>query len=86
MLHEAMGRVRQMEIYFDVLKKAADADPTAIRENPWLKGLLRILVEYYEGGQWLRDYQLDEQGLFPQDLKRGVLAQDAVYNFLEEIK
>lgn len=39
-----------------------------------------------ESGQWLQDYELDEQGLLPQSLKRGVLAQDAVYDFLEEVR
>ena len=47
---------------------------------------LRILMRYYDGGQWLRDYELDEQGLIPKDLKRGVLSQDGLYNLLCAIK
>ena len=45
----------------------------------------RALTEYYDGGQWLRDYQADEAGLLPHDLKRGVLSEDGVYNLLCDI-
>ena len=40
------------------------------------------LVEYYESGQWLRDYEADERGELPRDLKRGVLSQDGLWNLL----
>ena len=45
---------------------------------------LQELALYMESGQWLQDYELDEAGLLPQDLKRGVLAQDTLYDLLEE--
>ena len=44
-----------------------------------------LLFCYYDSGQWLRDYETDEAGLLPKDLKRGVLSEDAVYNFLADI-
>ena len=86
MIQEATERIRQMESYFDMLQKAADENPDVIREDALIKAALRILTQYYENGQWLRDYELDEKGLLPKDLKRGVLAQDAVYDFLERIE
>ena len=86
MIQEATDRIRQMEAYFDMLQKAAAANPAVIREDASHKELLRILMQYYESGQWLHDYELDEKGLLPQNLKRGVLAQDAVYDFLGRIQ
>ena len=83
MIHEATERIRQMEQYFDILQKES---PAAIIEDDTLKEMLRVLTEYYESGQWLQDYELDEKRLIPQNLKRGVLSQDAVYNFLEGMK
>ena len=47
---------------------------------------LAILLDYYENGQWLRDYRLDEQGLLPSDLKRGILSEDGFYNYLQQAK
>lgn len=76
----AIDRIAQMELCFDSLLQA---DPSALREDPALRTLLEQLTAYYEGGQWLQDYELDEQDLFPPDLKRGVLSQDAVYLFLD---
>ena len=47
---------------------------------------LSILLDYYENGQWLLDYRLDEQGLLPSDLKRGILSEDGFYNYLQQAK
>ena len=70
-LDEAICRIRRMEELYD-----------ALREDPGHPSLGK-LVRYYESGQWLRDYELDEQGLLPRDLKRGVLSQDGIYNLLD---
>ena len=42
----------------------------------------RELREYYENGQWLRDYEVDERGELPDTLKRGVLSQDGLWDLL----
>ena len=42
----------------------------------------RELREYYENGQWLLDYEADERGELPGDLKRGVLSQDGLWDLL----
>ena len=86
MIQEATERVRQMEQRFDMLQNVMNTNPDAFLEDVSIREMLQSLIEYYENGQWLRDYELDETGLLPQDLKRGVLAQDAVYDFLEQIK
>ncbi len=44
----------------------------------------RELRDYYENGQWLRDYEADERGELPSDLKRGVLSQDGLWDLLNE--
>lgn len=78
-LTEATERVRQMERCFDHLRNSSPQDDNFRQQ-------LELLTAYYEGGQWLHDYELDEKGLFPPDLKRGVLSQDAVFDFLAEIQ
>ena len=42
----------------------------------------QALVDYYESGQWLKDYEADERGELPRNLKRGVLSQDGLWNLL----
>ena len=66
-------RIEQMEMLFD--------EVSANSENASDK--IRILTEYYESGLWLSDYEADEKGLLPKDLKRGVLSQDGLYNLLQ---
>lgn len=35
---------------------------------------IKKLDEYYSSQDWKDDYALDEEGLLPKDLKRGVLS------------
>ena len=77
-----VGRITRMEQYFDTLSQA---EPRQIREDPALQEMLRALTEYYEGGSWAADYEADEQGKIPQNLKRGILSQDGLWNLLCEI-
>ena len=50
----------------------------AVRED------VRALSAYFEGPLWQEDFEADEAGLLPQDLKRGVLSEDAIYDLLIE--
>ena len=43
------------------------------------------LRDYYTGGQWLLDYEAEERGELPADLKRGVLSQDGLWNLMAEL-
>lgn len=73
-----IGRICRMESLFDEVSAALE------RGVPLsdLRGKIQLLAEYMDGGQWLIDYAADERGEWPQDLKRGVLSQDGLYNLL----
>ena len=45
---------------------------------------LKELASYYESPLWVKDFEDDENHLLPEDLKRGVLSQDAVYDLLSK--
>ena len=76
-LNVAITRIKRMEKIFDTLQAGVQANPPVIDGQ-----LLEILVDYYANGLWIEDYALDESGYLPSDLKRGVLSQDGVYDFL----
>ena len=78
----AAERVRQMEAALDVLQSAWDSRGAAALGDPAMAEHLRLLTDYMDSGQWLADYELDEAGGFPPDLKRGVLSEDGLYNLL----
>ena len=75
---EVILRITRMEQLFD---EVLAMDPEERRDSEQLKELL----DYYENSQWRQDYELDEQGLLPGQLKRGILSQDGLYNLLWEM-
>lgn len=86
MIEQAITRIQTMEMYFDTLQNAYQNNPILIREDAILNQYLQQLIDYYHNGQWLKDYELDEQGMIPMNIKRGVLSQDGLYNFFDDIK
>ena len=72
-------RVAFYEKIYDELT-AVPAEIGAMTEEELFK--LAILDEYYTSGEWREDYEADEAGLLPKDMKRGVLSQDGVYDLL----
>ena len=80
-LKTTVKRIEKMEKYFDVLTEGAKASPPIIN-----KKILKKLTDYYDSGQWLKDYEADEKGLLPTNLKRGVLSQDGIFNLLSDIQ
>lgn len=75
-------RISRMEEYYETLCNAFESNREAIEKDASLQLILHELTVYYENGQWLADYEADEHGELPSDLKRGVLSQDALYNLL----
>ena len=75
-----------MGVYFDTLSSVARNNPQILKEDVNLQKMLYELTSYYESGQWLKDFEADERGELPKDLKRGVLSEDGVYNLLSEFK
>lgn len=71
---DRIKRVERYERLFD--EASATYDPEK----------LALLDTYYTSGLWREDYEADERGEFPPDLKRGVLSQDALYDLLMEEK
>lgn len=67
---DRIQRIMRMELVYDQLHFAYD------------EVLFEELRDYYENGLWLSDYEADERGELPPDLKRGVLSQDGVWELL----
>ncbi len=68
-----LARVRRMETIMDrVLTGGRDPEDIA------------ALRDYFEN-RFLHDYEADEAGLIPADVRRGVLSEDGLYNLLAEL-
>lgn len=85
-LQETIERIIRMEFYFDTIQNALEINPDFLKREAPAGLMLQELTEYYDNGQWMADYEADEAGLLPPDLKRGILSEDGIYNLLFEIE
>ena len=83
---EAIRRVAQMEDIFDKATQKMDDLERLIEEFEEYQSEIKILEEYLASQDWKDDFESDEKGEFPADLKRGVLSEDGIYNLLERNK
>lgn len=75
-------RIKLMEDKYDrALKAVYDLDK-ALENFEDVFPEIEDLMKYYESGEWQKDYEADESGKFPKELKRGVLSQDGIYDLL----
>lgn len=47
---------------------------------------INALSAYYDSEDWLKDFADDEAGLIPEDIDRGALSEDGIYNLLSDQK
>ncbi len=79
---EQIERIQYYEEILDEANKAVSDLSKAIEQYETVKARIIELEAYYGSNTWRRDYEDDEAGKLPADLKRGVLSQDAVYDML----
>ena len=77
-----IARICRMEEILDKSGKAVRDLQEALERYIALEEEIRDLELYYTGGQWQKDFADDEAGKFPRDLKRGILSEDSVFDFL----
>lgn len=77
-------RIEKMEERLDEFTGAANALSEALEKYEAALPAWKKLLDYYGGGQWMSDYEADEAGKLPKDLKRGVLSEDAVYDLITD--
>ncbi|MBQ1905456.1 MAG: DUF4298 domain-containing protein [Bacteroidales bacterium] len=80
----AISRITEMEEKFDSLQQSVRALEDAITQSQDFRDNYKALKKYMDSGKWLKDYEADEKGELPPDLKRGVLSQDGLYDLLQD--
>ena len=78
--------IYEMESILDIAMQKMDALEKKIAEYKDFQTEIEKLEKYYTSQQWKDDYAMDEAGIFPEKLKRGVLSQDGIWNMLERNK
>ena len=85
-IQHAICRVEEMESRFEKLAQIVSELSAALDKYADAGDSLKVLDAYYGSDEWKSDFAADEKGLFPKDLKRGVLSEDAVWNLLSDYR
>ncbi len=78
--------IYRMETIFDKAQYLLNSLEEKISEFEAFQLEIQKLEEYYESPLWKKDFEMDEAGMFPEEVKRGVLSEDGIYNILERYK
>jgi len=76
-------RIRKMEKILDEATANLVALNREVERYKELQEKICELEAYYTEGLWKKDFEDDEAGKLPRDLKRGVLSEDGIYDFLD---
>ena len=79
-------RIARMEALFDKSTEVVRRLEQALEDFEALRPDIAELEAYYTSPQWRKDFEADEAGKLPKDLKRGVLSEDGVWNLLEDYR
>lgn len=79
-----IDRITKMETILDELTVVVEKSDKAMNELTDSLKDLETLKKYYES-QYMKDVMAEKRGEVPQDLKRGVLSEDAVHMLLTDL-
>ncbi len=81
-----IDRITRMEALLDKSKEVVKRLDQTLEDFAELESDIAELEAYYTSPQWRKDYEADEDGKLPKDLKRGVLSEDEIWNVLGDYK
>lgn len=79
-------RIYEMEDILDQATQKMNALEEKMAEYEAFQPEIQKLEAYYTSPQWKEDFAADEAGEYPENLKRGVLSEDGIWNVLERNK
>ena len=82
---EQVERIRQMEQRVELSAKAVMELLAALDKYEAVQEDIKALDAYYGSKEWKQDFADDEAGRLPEDLKRGVLSEDGIWNLLSDV-
>lgn len=80
---EQIERISKMEERLNKVNEAIHELSTALEKYQSVRNDIQILNEYLGSKEWRSDLQADEDGLLLQNLNRGVLSEDGIWNTIE---
>ena len=75
---EQIERIQHYETLLDRIAPVLENLEEALDAFEGIQEDVKELAAYYEDDDWREDFEADEAGKLPADLKRGVLSEDAI--------
>jgi hypothetical protein len=79
---EQIERIQYYESLMDKVAPALENLEEALDAFDGIQDDVKELAAYYDDDAWREDFEADEAGQLPRDLKRGVLSEDGLYDVL----
>ena len=77
-------RITKMESLYDKSEEVIRRLDQALEDFVEIEPAIAQLEAYYTSPKWRKDFEADEAGKLPKDLKRGVLSEDGIYDLLSD--
>lgn len=81
-MNERIERIEKMEALLHHLSKVVQQAEQALALLEQNEPALQELTSYYTSPLWMEDFQADERGELPREMKRGVLSEDGIDHLL----
>ena len=79
---EQIERIQYFESLLDKVAPVLEHLEEALDAFDGIQEDVKELAAYYDDEDWREDFEADEAGKLPADLKRGVLSEDGLYDIL----
>ena len=79
---EQIERIQYYEALLDKVAPVLGNLEEALDAFDGIQEDVKELAAYYDDDAWREDFEDDEAGRLPKDLKRGVLSEDGIYDVL----
>ena len=79
---EQIERIQYFESLLDKVAPVLENLEEALDAFGGIQEDVKELSAYYESDEWRDDFEADDAGKLPKDLKRGVLSEDGIYDVL----
>ena len=80
--NKIVARIKGMERRMRRAEKVLRSMEYALDEWDMMNSDMKVLNKYLGSEEWKADLMADEEGLLPDNLSRGVLSEDGIWNLL----
>ena len=84
-IDERNARINRMSEAFDRLSRVSAILGEKAEELESMASDVDCLKEYMASGQWIRDFEADENGEIGPEVNRSVLSEDGLYNLMIDL-